>query len=144
MSCCNFNNWDIEQVRSIFEEFKDCFEEPVDYMLEFFQELKKRNRYAVELYFKGWENGLPGDEIFAFEKKIVKTGLFCGYSESFFNVIVSPYPSIVRILCYVAIPSWENDIIRGLLFGYSKNEVNNFIDKMCGFKKTGVKSGLES
>ena len=137
----SFNNWDLEKVCNIFEEYKDNFEEPIDEMLERFHELKMRKRYAVELYFKGWQNGVPGDEVFSFKKKIGKTGLSCGYCQTFFTVIVSPFPSIVKILCYVAIPQWENDIIRGLFFGYSKEEINKFIDEMNGFKQTVIQNG---
>ena len=134
----NQNNWDFEKTCCVFEKYKECFEEPVELMLKRFEELKKRSRYAVELYFKGWKQGVPGDEIFAFKKEIVKTGLFCGYCQSFFTVIVSPYPSIVNILCYMAVPSWENDIVRGLFFGYSKEEVNKFVDEMNGFKQKRI------
>ena len=127
-------NWDLEKVQNIIDEYSDELDEYIPYVHKYFNELKQRKRYAVELTFKGWAAGVPRDEVYDFKKKIEKLGLYCGFNQGFFTVIVSPFPSIVNVLCYVAIPSWENDVIRGLFFGYPIEEINKFMDQWV--KKT--------
>ena len=122
-------NWDLKAAQNIIDEYSDQLDENIPDVYKYFNELKERKRYAVELTFKAWAAGVPRDEIYEFKKKIEKLGLHCGFSQDFFTVIISPFPSIVNVLCYVAIPSWENDIIRGLFFGYRPKEINNFMDQ---------------
>ena len=130
----NFN-WDLKSVHNIIDEYSGELDEHMPFVHKYFDELKAKERYAVEITFKGWAAGVPDDTNFLFKKKIEKHGLHCGFSQTYFTVIVSPFPSIVNVLCYVAIPSWENDVIRGLLFGYTHKEVNKFIDQ---FEKENI------
>ena len=121
--------WDLKEVQNIIDEYSDQLDEHMPYVHKYFNGLKQRKRYAVELTFKSWAAGVPRDEVYDFKKKIEKLGLYCGFNQNFFTVIISPFPSIVNVLCYVAIPSWENDVVRGLFFGYRPKEINKFMDQ---------------
>jgi len=132
------SSWNHHQMHHLLDRYQDFLEEDISDYHQYVDELKNRERYAIELDFNGWDRDVPNGFLFSFKKSVEKTGLYCGFNQTFYRVIVSPYPSIVRVLCYVAIPMWENTIIRGLLFGYSKQEVNQFIDKII-IEKYGKK-----
>ena len=132
--------WDSDAVHKIIDDHSEEFDDYVKNIHKYFDQLKQRKRFAIELDFKGWAAGVPRDEVFDFKKKIEKHGLYCGFSQTYFTVIVSPFPSIVRVMCYVAIPSWENDVIRGLFFGYPIEEINKFMDQWV--KKTDTVDGI--
>lgn len=125
----NYRNWNLEKVHEIVDKYSRFFEEPVDQIHRCFDELERRERFAVEIDFGEWKKGVAPKKAFDFKKELSKAGLDCGFCQFFFTIIVSPFPSVVKILCYVAIPRWENDVIRGLLFGYNKKEVYKFLDQ---------------
>lgn len=122
-------SWNLKAVQKIIDEHSDQYEDYLSFIHRFINELHERKRYAIEITFKGWAAGVPRDEVYEFKKKIEKQGLYCGFSQTFFTVVISPFPSIVKVMCYVAIPQWENDVIRGLFFGYTPKEINKFMDQ---------------
>ena len=131
----NYNNWNLDLVHDILDRYSRFFDEPVDEIYEYFDELKRKERFAVEIDFGEWKKCFVPDKAFDFKKDLSKAGLDCGFCQSFNTLIVSPFSGVVRVLCYVAIPQWENNVIRGLFFGYNKDEVYNFLDQFDKNKK---------
>ena len=122
------DEWDVQAIHKIIEEYLGELEEGSVIHI-YFDELKDRKRYAVEIDFKNWESGGPNKTALDFKKKIEKQGLYCGIKRIYPAVIVSPYPKIIDILCRLKVPASESGIIRGLFFGFRPDEINEFIDE---------------